>query len=356
MLDSSPQGPSSNTPGISPGSSSGSSSGFSPRTARLRTTRLAPTPSGALHVGNARTFILNWALARSQGWRIVLRLEDLDIGRVKEGALDASIADLRGLGLDWDGEPEVQSRDLGVYRAALDALAARGDVFRCDRSRSEIRSAASAPHDDDGETRYPPELRPREPWPRTIDAWEANHRLRIDPAIERVRDELRGDRVFNPGLEAGDLVVWTRLGVPAYQLAVVVDDARHGVTDVVRGDDLLASAARQQWIARALALPHAAWWHLPLVYGEDGKRLAKRHGSHSLRELFAAGVSAERIAGWCAWSIGLLERREPISLPELATIATPERLRAAIAAGDARDQGPRTIFIAEDLAWLHGAC
>jgi len=326
---------------------------------RPRTTRLAPTPSGSLHVGNARTFLLNWALARAEGWRIVLRLEDLDIGRVKDGALEASIADLRALGLDWDGEPEVQSRDLSPYRTALATLAERGELFRCDRSRSEIRNAASAPHSDDGETRYPPELRPAQPWPRTVDAWEANHRLRVDPAAEPVHDELVGalvgERSFNPGLEAGDLVVWTKLGVPAYQLAVVVDDARHGVTDVVRGDDLLASAARQQLLARALGLPHARWWHLPLVYGDDGKRLAKRHGSHSLRELFASGVSAERITGWCAWSIGLIERCEPISREELTALTSPSRLRDAIRARNLRAGGATSTFTARDLAWLTGS-
>ena len=299
------------------------------------TTRLAPTPSGALHVGNARTFLVNWALARNLGWRIVLRLEDLDLGRVKAGAHEAAIDDMRWIGVDWDGEPEVQSRDLAPYRAALERLAADGRVFRCDRSRAEIRGAASAPHSEDGETRYPPELRPSGPWPRAIaasgeGAWEANHRLRVDPGPERVHDEFLGDFTFDPGLECGDMVVWTKLGVPAYQLAVVVDDARHGVTDVVRGDDLLASAARQQLIARALGLAHARWWHVPLVYGDDGKRLAKRHGSHSLAAMRAAGVAPERVIGWCARSLGLGTERA-LSAHEFLARATPDALRSAMA-------------------------
>ena len=320
-----------------------------------RLTRLAPTPSGALHVGNARTFLATWALARHEGWTVVLRLEDLDLGRVKAGAHDASIADLRWLSLDWDGAPLVQSSDLAPYRAALESLAARGLTFRCDRSRSEIRNAASAPHADDGETRYPPELRPPEPWPRAIREhsgdWLANHRLRVDPAPETVADELLGAHTFNPGLEAGDLVVWTKLGVPAYQLAVVIDDARQGVTDVVRGDDLLASAARQQFLARHLGIRHARWWHLPLVYDVDGKRLAKRHGSHSLADLRGAGVPPERLIGWCAWSLGLIRERTPLSALDLVALTNPEALRAA--AIRTRDQP--TVFTDADLAWLRGA-
>ncbi|MEY5033135.1 MAG: hypothetical protein RL354_2166 [Planctomycetota bacterium] len=297
-----------------------------------RTTRLAPTPSGALHVGNARTFLVNWALARHEGWRIVLRLEDLDLGRVKPGAHEAAIEDLAWIGVDWDGEPEVQSRDLAPYRAALARLAADGVVFRCDRSRTEIRNAASAPHAEDGETRYPPELRPPRPWPREITALEANHRLLVEPATEPVDDEFLGHHAFNPGLEAGDLVVWTKLGVPAYQLAVVVDDARHGVTDVVRGDDLLASAARQQLIARHLGLAHARWWHVPLVYGDDGKRLAKRHGAHSLAQLRTQGVPAESIVGWCAASLGLIEAPCALAPRDFLALATPDALRRAMRA------------------------
>lgn len=317
-----------------------------------RATRLAPTPSGALHVGNARTFLATWALARREGWRVVLRLEDLDAGRVKEGAHEASIADLRWLGLDWDGAPEVQSADLSPYRAAMARLAEAGLVFPCTRSRSEIRTAASAPHMDDGETRYPPELRLPEPWPRAFDASrEANWRLRIDPAAEAVHDELLGLRAFDPGLEVGDMVLWTKFGAPAYQLAVVVDDARHGVTDVVRGDDLLASAARQQVVARALGLPHARWWHLPLVHGDDGKRLAKRHGAHSLAALRDEGVRAERVIGWSAASLGLVEAPAPLSAQAFVDLATPAALHAAVT----RQGTAPSAFGAADLAWLRGA-
>lgn len=312
----------------------------------LPVTRLAPTPSGALHVGNARTFLVNWALARNEGWRIVMRLEDLDLGRVKEGAYGAALDDIRWLGIDWDGEPEVQSRDLAPYKDALQRLARDGRVFRCDRSRGEIRLAASAPHADEGEIRYPPALRPAEPWSTRIDEWMANYRLRIDPGLERVHDELLGEHVFDPGNEAGDLVVWTKQGVPAYQLAVVVDDARHGVTDVVRGDDLLSSAARQQMIARALDLPHARWWHLPLVYGDNGKRLAKRHGAHSLARLRADGVAPERIIGWCAHSLGLVDRVRRLTARDFRDLATADALRGALATP------PHAVLTASDIPLL----
>jgi len=318
-----------------------------------RVTRLAPTPSGALHIGNARTFLVNWALARNNGWRIVMRLEDLDFGRVRPGAHQSALDDLSALGIDWDGEPEVQSRNLTPYRDALEQLVRDGRVFRCDRSRGDIRNAASAPHADDAQTRFPPELRPAEPWPRVISAWDANHRLRVDPAQERVDDEFLASTHFDPGAEAGDLVVWTKLGVPAYQLAVVVDDARHHVTDVVRGDDLLASAARQQLIARALGVGHARWWHVPLVYGDHGtqmgtqmgKRLAKRHGAHSLAQLRADGVTAQRVIGWCAQSLGLVESQREISARDFLKLATETALREACA----RVAAAPTIFKPTDF-------
>lgn len=316
-----------------------------------RATRLAPTPSGALHVGNARTFLVTWALARHEGWRIDLRLEDLDLERVKPGAHEAVLSDLAALGIDWDGPPIVQSTDLSPYRDALATLARRGEVFRCDRSRAEIRSAASAPHRDEGESRYPPSLRPPRPWPTEIGDWNASHRLAIEPGHIEIHDELLGRHAFDPGLEVGDLVVWTKLGVPAYQLAVVVDDARQGVTEVVRGDDLLPSAARQELVAARLGLPHARWWHLPLVHDAEGRRLAKRRGAHSLEALRAEGVSPARIVGWCAWSLGLLEARRPIDAAGFLALATPGALRAAAEALAGRP----SVFAEQDLAFLREA-
>lgn len=323
---------------------------------RPRRTRLAPSPTGALHLGNARTFALTWALARNEGWEILLRVEDLDVDRVKPGAADDAVRAIAWLGLEHDGAIEMQSASLEPYLAAMRALAARRQVFRCDRSRKDVRLAASAPHVEDGEVRYDPSLRPG------TDAWgftdaHANHRFRCDPAIERVHDELCGAIAFDPGLEVGDFLVWTKLGVPAYQLAVVVDDARHGITDVVRGDDLLASAARQQFLHRGLRTAAPRWWHVPLVHAEDGSRLAKRHGSAnptSLAALQAAGVGRERALGLLARLSGFVDRREELSPDDFRALVSADTLRAMVARERDSSVGRPALVTSEDLAWLFG--
>lgn len=290
-----------------------------------RTTRLAPSPTGALHLGNARTFLINWAIARQRGWRIVLRIEDLDGPRVKAGAAEGAIADLRWLGLDWDDGPHFQRGDLAPYHAAFRTLLARGFLYPCTCSRKEIAAAQSAPHDEDHELRYPGTCRHK---PFDLDAAlhdpagalpEAAWRLRVPQGRIAFTDTIAGPCVVDVERDVGDFVVATKAGLPGYQLAVVVDDARQGVTDVVRGDDLISSAARQLLIYRLLGCDsppavlsmkdlHAVgkeptYWHLPLVIGEDGRRLAKRHGDSRVAAYREAGVSPERIVGLLAhWS------------------------------------------------------
>lgn len=271
-------------------------------------TRLAPSPTGALHLGNARTFLITWALARQRGWRIILRLEDLDGPRVKPGAIEGAIETLRRLGMDWDEGPIIQSHDPEPYRAAMRALARRGMVYPSELSRSEIEAAASAPQDNApgegaGEVRFPPELRPRE-FPRDFTDEAMNWRFATPERTVEFVDEFAGPKRARPCESIGDFVVWTKRAQPAYQLAVVVDDARQGMTHVVRGDDLLDSAARQLLLYEALGLgPIPAYTHLPLVVGADGRRLAKRHGDTRLDTYFARGVAPERIiallARWC---------------------------------------------------------
>lgn len=319
---------------------------------QARRTRLAPSPTGSLHLGNARTFLLTWALARNAGWSVLLRIEDLDLERVRVETIAETSAILAWLGLDWDGPATLQSADPTPYRDAMARLARRGVVFRCDRSRADVRRAASAPHRDEGgtegEIRYPPSLRPSE------DAYgfqevAANHRLRVDPGPESVCDELHGDLTFDPGGEVGDFLLWTRMGVPSYQLAVTVDDGRQEITDVVRGDDLLPSAARQQMLHRLLAQPAPRWWHLPLVFDETGARLAKRRDARSLASLRDAGVRRERILGLVATWCGFRGRREELGLDDFRPLVDPDTLRRMVvrerSAGGCRVTG-------DDLRWL----
>lgn len=266
-------------------------------------TRLAPSPTGALHLGNARTFLVNWALARQRGWTILLRIEDLDTPRVKPGAIEDTIDTLRWLGLDWDEGPLTQLDDLSPYRDAMRALAARSLVYPCELTRSEIDAAASAPHAGEHEQRFAPELRPPTR-PTSFDDEATNWRLAVEPGAVRFDDAFAGPQSIDPAATVGDFVVWTRRSQPAYQLAVVVDDARQGVTQVVRGDDLLDSAARQTLLYDALALtPRPAYTHLPLVRGADGRRLAKRHGDTRLTTYRSRAVTPERVIALLArWS------------------------------------------------------
>lgn len=274
---------------------------------RTRKTRLAPSPTGALHLGNARTFLLTWLLARTQGWNIILRIEDLDGPRIKRAADREAIADLQWLGLDWDEPPVYQSTRAELYRAAVESLLASGRAYPCTCTRSEVNHAASAPHAEDGATVYPGTCRGRY---ADIDA--ARRHTGREPAIRfRVDDErvIEWTDGFSGGhtitmRSLGDFVIAKGDGTPAYQLAVVVDDAEAGVTDVVRGDDLLDSTPRQIALYEALNLgPPPTYYHLPLVVGADGRRLAKRHGDTKLSSFRAAGVSAGSMLSLLAkWS------------------------------------------------------
>ncbi len=271
-------------------------------------TRLAPSPTGALHLGNARTFLVNWALARQRGWEIVLRIEDLDGPRVKAAAAEEAIDTLRWLGMDWDDGPHTQLADTAPYAAALEQLAAAGQVYPCRCTRKEIEAASvSAPHAGEHELRYPGTCRPAEPAPAEFsaaadEAW----RLRVPDEPVTFVDTLAGEQSENPQQTVGDFLVHTKAGLPSYQLAVVIDDHRQQIDRVVRGDDLLSSTHRQLLLQQVLQTgPPPEYFHLPLVVGEDGRRLAKRHGDSRIAEYRRRGVSAERIIGllaeWCGF-------------------------------------------------------
>jgi glutamyl-tRNA synthetase len=280
------------------------------------TGRLAPSPTGAQHVGNARTYLIAWLSARSRGGAVHLRVEDIDIWRNKPGASEAVIDDLRWLGLDWDGEVVTQSQRLAGHEAALDRLKQLELVYPCTCSRGDILAAASAPHLDHEGPTYPGTCAYR----KAVDAdtltvpfaW----RFRVTDSPGFV-DRFVGEAHVDLKQAAGDFVVWRAAKVPAYQLAVVVDDAAAGVTEVVRGDDLLSSTPRQLLLYRMLGLDPPEFAHVPLVVGEDGRRLAKRHGDTRLSALRANGVSAERFLGLMAWACGWLPIITPVSAKEL---------------------------------------
>ncbi len=316
-----------------------------------QTTRLAPSPTGALHLGNAFAFVINWALARKHGWHIALRIEDLDTPRVKPGVIEQTIRTLEWLGLDWDSGPTTQADGIERYAQAMEILANRGCVYPCELTRSQIEAAASAPHglhedpDEDQaigqETRFDPSLRP-ERFPDGFDDSGTNWRFRTSPGEVGFVDGHMGKQGFDLDAGAGDFVVWTKRRTPSYQLAVVVDDHAGGITRVVRGNDLLDSTARQLMLWRALGYgDEPRYTHLPLVRGGDGRRLAKRHGDTRIEAYSRSGTGRARIIGLLAYWCGMTAGRTAMSIGEFLDGFSLESL------------GTRDIvFSAEDDAWL----
>ena len=268
------------------------------------TGRFAPSPTGPLHVGNLRTALLAWLFARSSGSTFLVRIEDLDRAAAREHHVRAHLADLKALGLDWDGEVVRQSHRFGRYEAALGRLAADGLLYPCYCSRREVFAAVSAPHGPQPGGAYPGtcrDLTPRDRAAREAGGRRPAWRVRAGGQRVEVVDRLHG------GFDAvvDDFVVRRADGAPAYQLAVVVDDADQRVGEVVRGDDLLDSTPRQAWLGRRLELPIPTYAHVPLVLGADGERLAKRHGAVTLSDLAAAGASPVSVLTSMAVSLGL---------------------------------------------------
>ena len=268
--------------------------------------RLAPTPTGYLHVGHARTFALAAARARREGGTLVYRTEDLDASRCRPEFAEAAMADLRWLGLDWQEGPDVggprgpyvQSQRQPWFAEVWRRLHASGTIYPCDKSRQDVARALTAPHaEDDAEPIFPPALRPpsgegreaREPGAR-------NWRFRVpDGETVAFTDALQGPQAFVAGRDFGDFLVWRRDGFPAYELAVVADDHAMGITEVVRGADLLLSTARQLLLYRAFGWTSPGWAHAPLIVDATGRRLAKRAAGLSIRELRAAGRSPAEV-------------------------------------------------------------
>jgi glutamyl-tRNA synthetase len=290
--------------------------------------RYAPSPTGDLHLGNARTALIAWLWARRAGGRFLLRFEDLDSARVRPGCAREQAQSLTWLGLDWDGAPVSQSARTERYERAIDALRERGVLYECFCSRADVRRAASAPHGADGPLYggVCRDLTPGERAERRALAREPSLRVRMEGILE-FRDDLAGPQRETLEQASGDIVLRRSDGVVAYQLAVVVDDAAQSVTHVVRGADLLGSTARQLRLYQLLALePVPSYAHVPLLLGPDGERLAKRHGAVGLAELRAHGADPRALVGWLAHSAGLLASPRPATPAELVDGFDPSAL------------------------------
>lgn len=303
-------------------------------TASSRDGRFAPSPSGPLHLGNLRTALLAWLFARSAGARFRVRIEDLDPARARREHEAGQLADLAALGLDWDGPVVRQSERRERHRAALEALRTAGRVYPCWCTRAEVREAASAAHGAGGsgsEGAYPGTC-------RELTAAQRAERercgrppaLRLDAGAQRVGFT---DRLHGPvETVVDDFVLWRGDDTPAYNLAVVVDDADQRIGEVVRGDDLLETTPRQLLLGRLLGLggrAPSAYAHVPLVLGADGARLAKRHGAVTLADRAARGERPADVLAWMARSLGLAAPGEAVDLPLLLERFAPAALPRA---------------------------
>lgn len=297
--------------------------------------RFAPSPTGPLHLGNLRTAILAWLFARSASGRFLIRVEDLDRSRVRPGMEEAQLTDLRALGLDWDGPVVRQSGRMDLYREALARLEARGLLYPCYCTRAEIRAAASAPHGIPAADRYPGtcnKLTAAQRAEREATGRPPALRLRAENIRVAFEDQLLGRREDM----VDDFVVRRNDGIPAYQLAVVIDDADQKIGEVVRGADLIGSTPRQILLTRLLDLPSPRYAHVPLVLGPDGQRLAKRHGAVTLADLNSLGKNPGEVLAWLARSLGLagpgerptltdmLARFHPATLPREPAVWPPD--------------------------------
>ena len=262
--------------------------------------RLAPSPTGLLHLGHARTFWIAAERARRAGGKLFLRNDDLDAIRFRLDFVDAMLEDLRWLGLVWDEPMVSQSEHRTLYRAALEKLHAAGLIYPCTRSRRDVIEAAGAPHEggENDEPIYPPQFRPPAdaPLPPLGEKITVNWRIRVpDGETQAFNDGCLGPQQAVAGRDFGDFLVWRKDDVPSYQLACVVDDDAMGITEVVRGADLVKSTFRQLLLFRALGHPIPEFYHCPLMLDDRGERLAKRHDALSLRAMRESGITARQL-------------------------------------------------------------
>ncbi len=277
--------------------------------------RLAPSPTGGQHLGNARTYLLAYWSARRSESKLVLRIEDVDLPRVKPGAILQAIDDLRWLGIDWDEGPDVggpsapyiQTERVDRYDEALSRLIQQNQVFPCTCSRKDIALAGSAPHFEHEGPVYSGTCAGWQSGDRIPMAGTFCWRFRAGHQPVEFDDLVLGPQRCVPAVDLGAFPVTQKSGKPAYQLAVVVDDAEMGITEVVRGDDLVPSTFRQIQLYHALGHQPPTFAHVPLVMGQDGRRLAKRHGGIQLSQLRESGLPSQQIVSWAAQSAGMVD-------------------------------------------------
>lgn len=287
--------------------------------------RFAPSPSGRMHLGNVFTALIAWLSVRSQGGTMLLRIEDLDPERSREEYITALREDLLWLGLDWDAEMPRQSTRTQAYAEAFFRL--KKEVYPCFCTRAELH-IASAPHASDGTFIYPGTCRGLSATERSKMRRAPAWRIRVPDCTIRFNDGLFGEISENLAEQCGDFVLRRADGVYAYQLAVVCDDAFGGVTQVVRGADLLSSTARQIWLFERLGYPAPQYFHIPLLVAPDGRRLSKRERALDLAHL-RRSATPEQLIGLLAFRAGLIDCLQKISAKELLSVYAPEKLRNA---------------------------
>jgi len=292
--------------------------------------RYAPSPTGALHYGNLRTALVAWLAARLSGGTFLMRVEDIDKPRVVPGCEGEQLRDLVWLGIDWDGPIIRQSERGETYRELFAQTEREGRTYWCTCSRKDLAAVASAPHGEDGPP-YPGTCRHKAADVQRAHPQGASARLVVEDREEFLDDAILGELRANLSRESGDFVILRRDGLWAYHWACAVDDALMGVTQVVRGADLAAAAFKQRYIHRCLKLESPQeWWHLPLMHGAAGRRLAKRDGSDGVAALRSAGEKPDRVVGQLAASLGLVPAGTAISAGELRIVVSRPQLLAAL--------------------------
>ncbi len=287
--------------------------------------RFAPTPSGRMHLGNVFAALLAWASVKSRDGELVLRMEDLDTQRTSADFAQTLREDLTWLGLSWDRETPPQSRRREAYDRAFEKIQARELVYPCYCTRSQLHSV-NAPHLSDGTYVYPGTCRTLTSAQRAAFGRAPAWRVRVPDRLWQVRDAVQGQSQWNLAYDCGDMVLRRADGVYVYQLAVTVDDGEAGVTEVVRGMDLLSSAPRQMYLQELLDLPHPDYAHVPMLLAADGRRLSKRDKDLDLGCL-RQRVTPEQLIGTLAAAAGLLEKPAPLTAKELAELFTWEKVR-----------------------------